>query len=75
MAYLSNCTLRDVLGLAEGNGERALTYSECAEILEKMLLDKYPWIDPDNLYGTVRHLSSDKGDYCRRLVGLGDILK
>lgn len=65
-------TLGDIVGLAH---ERAITYSECAEIMEEKLNQRFPWIKPDEFYPLIKKKSSDHEDYCYRLITTGKKLE
>lgn len=75
-------TLADIVGLAEGNGDRPLTFGECAEILEAELPKRYPYFSSiaQGMYATTREKCSVDGQgydvkqYCHKLVELGRFL-
>ncbi len=52
-----------------------LSHGECAEILEKELHRRFPWIDPGKLYLPLRAKSRSQEDYCYRLMGAGKKLE
>lgn len=58
-------TLGDIVGLAH---EHAITYWECAEILEQELQRKFPLIKPDEFYQNIKRDVCGPLDYCERLV-------
>lgn len=52
-----------------------LSHGECAEILEKELNRRFPWINPGELYLPLRAGSPSEKDYCYRLIGAGKKLE
>lgn len=58
-------TLGDIVGLAH---EHTITYSECAELIEDKLNQRFPWIKPDEFYPVIKKKAFDAEDYCYRLI-------
>ena len=65
-------TLADFLGFVS---DGAVTYKDCAEMLEEELLHRFPWINPDEFYPLFKKKSSDYEDYCYRLITAGKQLE
>lgn len=61
-------TLADIVGFAR---ERTFTYQECAEILERELMNRFPWINPHTFYPLIRQNAGSDEDYCHNLVEAG----
>ncbi len=75
------CTLEDYLSLAaEDNPEKAITYKECAEVLESEICRRHPQLDFDQFYRQVREDLRREGQtsaqaYCRKLVEVEEKLR
>ncbi len=69
--YRQGYTLADIVGLAR---EKAITYNECADILEDELWQRFtPYISA-NFYQRLRLKAATTEEYCERLVRVGRML-